>query len=155
MMTIDELIQSGVDQARTVLIGQKDAELTPAFVIQFKDGRPTAIVATPWGNDREKHTATTAMWMMFKVYGRAVDSYLFWSEAWRARESIKHPIGLMPRDREDKQEVVILSAYNHDGGKMRILEIKRGPDGVVTELVAEDDVYDHLSGRLHNLLADE
>jgi hypothetical protein len=154
-MTIDQLLQSGVDQANTVLVGKPGAELLPAFVIQFKD-RPPTIIATPWSGDDEKTIAVEAMRMLLKIHRESVDSYLFWSEAWQAYEDPKHPTGLMPRDREDRKEVVIINAFNHAGGKMISLEIMRGPDGVVTSLVANDkeDDLTMLSGRLHNLLQD-
>jgi hypothetical protein len=155
-MNLDEFLQSGIDQARTVLIGKPGAELMPAFVIQFKD-RPPAIIATPWSNDEEKFAATEAVRMTLRLYRSQVHSYLFWSEAWMAHEDMNHPIGLQPRDREDRKEVVIVNAFNLKGGKMITLEIVRGPDGVVTDLVKgkDDGDYDHLSGRLYNLLKDD
>jgi hypothetical protein len=155
-MTIDELIQSGVDQANHVLVGKPGAELLPAFVIQFKD-RPPTIVATPWSGDDEKYAVVEAMRLLFKAHRESVESYLFWSEAWQAYEDPKHPTGLMPSDRQDRKEVVILNAFDKQGGKMVSLEIMRGPDGVVTRLVANDRAHDitALGGRLHNLLQDE
>ena len=155
-MTIDQLIQSGIDQARRVLIGVKDAELLPCFVVQFKD-RPPAIVATPWHGDDEKIAATEAMRTMLKVYRHSVHSYMFWSEAWRAHEDMKHPIGLAPRDREDREEVVIINAFDHKGGKMVSLLIERDDKGVVTDLVKDkhDGDYERFEGRLYNLLKDD
>jgi hypothetical protein len=155
-MTIDELIASGVRQANDILVGKPGAELLPTFVIQFKD-RPSTMVATPWLNDREKFIATEAMRLMLKLHRANVDSYMFWSEAWQAYEDSKHPIGLMPCDREDRKEVVIINAFNHASGKMIALEIMRDDKGVVTSLVnndKEDDIT-ALSGLLHNLLQDE
>lgn len=155
-MNLDELLQSGVDHARTVLVGKPDAELLPAFVIQFKDAPPT-IVATPWSNDDDKAVAISAMRALFKIHRARVHSYLFWSEAWMAHENVDHPIGLAPRDREDRKEVVIVNAFNLEGGKMVTLEIERGPDGVITDLVKgkEAGEYDKLGGPLYNLLKDD
>ncbi len=154
-MSIDQLIESGARQAETVLIGQKDASLIPTFVVQFKD-RPSAIIGTPWSGDREKYAVTQAMRGLLKQHRDSVVSYLFWSEAWTATEDIKHPTGLTPSQREDKREVVILSAFDHDGGKMVTLEIERGHDGVVTGLKRDaPDDWKVLGGRLHNLLQDD
>lgn len=155
-MNLDEFLQSGVDHARTVLVGKPDAELLPAFVIQFKDAPPT-IIATPWSGDDDKTVAIAAMRMLLKIHRARVHSYLFWSEAWMAHEDMNHPIGLAPRDRMDRKEVVILNAFNLDGGKMITLEIERGPDGVVTDLVKHKDLgdYDRFEGRLYNLLKDD
>jgi hypothetical protein len=155
-MTIDELLQSGVDQANHLLVGKPGAELLPTFVIQFKDQPPT-IITTPWSGDDEKYAVVEAMRLLLKIHRASVVSYLFWSEAWQAYEDPKHPTGLMPRDRQDRKEVVILNAFDKQGGKMVSLEIMRGPDGAVTSLVANDKAHDitALSGRLHNLLQDE
>jgi hypothetical protein len=155
-MNLDELIQSGVDQATRVLVGQKDAELLPTFVVQFKD-RPPAIIPTPWSGDQEKIRMTEAIRLVLRLCRESVTSYLFWSEAWMATEDLKHPIGLAPRDREDRKEVVIVNVFDHKGGKMVTLEIERGPDGVVTDLVKHKDAgdYDRFEGRLYNLLKDD
>lgn len=155
-MNLDEFLQSGVDQARTVLIGKPGAELMPAFVIQFKDAPPT-IVGVPWSNDGEKYVATEAMRMLLKAHRARVHSYLFWSEAWMATEDMRHPSGLAPRDREDRKEVVLVNAFNLEGGRMVTLEIVRGPDGVITDLVKGKEAgdYDKLEGRLYNLLKDD
>jgi hypothetical protein len=154
-MTIDELIQSGVDQARHVLIGAPGAELLPAFVIQFKD-RPPTIVATPWSGDDEKHATVEAMRAMLKIYRASVHSYMFWSEVWLAHEDPKHPIGLAPRDRQDRKEAVFINAFNHEGGKVCVLEIVRDDKGVVRDLVKnKHGEIDQFSGRLHNLLQED
>jgi len=155
-MTIDQLLDSGVNQAKHVLIGKPGAELTPAFVVQFKD-RPPAMIATPWHGDDEKYATIGAMRMMLKAYRKHVVSYLFWSEAWQAYEDVDHPIGLRPSDRQDRKEVVILNAFDKQGGKMISLEIMRGPDGVVTNLVANDKADDitAVGGHLHNLLQED
>ena len=57
----------------------------------------------------------------------------------------------------DRKEVVIVNAFNLEGGRMITLEIERGPDGVVTDLVKGKDAgdYDQLGGRLYNLLKDD
>jgi hypothetical protein len=155
-MSIDELIQSGVDQAKRVLVGRPGASLMPAFVVQFKD-RPPAMIGTPWSDDQDKDIAISAMRAMLKLYRDSVTSYLFWSEAWQAYEDKNHPIGLMPRDRMDRKEVVIINAFDKKGGKMVSLEIMRDDKGVVTDLIANDKESDLtvLSGRLHNLLKDD
>jgi hypothetical protein len=155
-MTIDELLDSGVKQANHVLVGKPGAELMPAFVIQFKD-RPPAMIGTPWNGEDEKYAVVEAIRALLKAYREHVVSYLFWSEAWQAYEDSNHPTGLRPSDRQDRKEVVIINAFDHKGGKMLSLEIMRGPDGVVTGLVANDKENNitALGGRLHNLLQDD
>lgn len=156
-MTIDELIDSGINQARTVLIGKPGAELAPAFVIQFKDRAP-AVIGTPWSGDREKQIAIFVIRKALKTFEASVVSYLFWSEAWMATEDMKHPLGLMPRDREDRKEVVMINAFTKAGeGKMVTLEIVRDDKAVITDLIRSRDSgdYDRMGGRLHNLFNDD
>lgn len=150
MLNVDELLDHAVEHARKVLVGKPKAALMPTWLIQVKD--QTMILGTPWDGDNDKDIVITAMRMLMKL--RDVQSYSFMSEAWKATESLDNPIGLMPRDREDKVEVLIINACDRKGGKIRFYEIKRGPDAVVTDLVLDihgDD--DRFSGRLYNLLA--
>ena len=153
-MNLDEFLQSGIDHARSILIGKPGAELMPAFVVQFKD-RPPAIIGAPWADDSEKYATIEAVRLTLKAFRPSVISYLFWSEAWMAHEDTDHPIGLQPRDRMDRQEVVLVNAFNLDGGKMVTLEIMRDDKGVVTELKSLGATYEQFEGRLHNLLKDD
>lgn len=150
MLTVDELLDHAADHARKVLIGQPDAEMIPTWLIQAKD--QTYVIGTPWRGDRHKELVIFMMRDMLK-YRKAL-SYSFISEAWVATEDPKHPIGLMPRDREDRREVVIINAFDRKGGKMRVYEMKRGPDGRVSDLVLEKTDMTQLAGRLHNLFKD-
>ena len=150
MLNVDELLDHAADHARNVLVGKPQAELTPTWLIQTKT--KTMLIGTPWHGDGDKETIITAMRMLMKLHD--AQSYSFMSEAWKAVEDINHPTGLMPRDREDKVEILIINACDRKGGKIRFYEIKRGPNAVVTDLVL--DIHsdgDRFSGRLYNLLA--
>ena len=148
MLNVDQLLDHAADHARTVLVGKPKAELIPTWILQGKD--EITFVGTPWGDDVEKELTVIAIRAMLEV--RQAQSYSFMSEAWKAHESIDHPIGLMPRDRVDRIEVVIVNAFDRQGGKMRCYEIRRGPDGVVTELVLDPQGdMDRFEGRLYNL----
>ena len=151
MMTVDEMLDRAADHARTVLVGKPGAELIPTWLIQ-ETGR-TVIVGTPWGGDDEKNFYLAILRGMLKKLD--VVSYSFMSEAWMAHEDPKHPTGLMPREREDRQEVVIINAFDRKGGKMRAYEMKRGADGAVVDLVKQGEDYDRLGGRMHNLFEPE
>jgi hypothetical protein len=155
-MSIDELLQSGVSHAKHVLIGEEGAQIIPCFIIQFKD-RPPAILATPWTNDKEKWATREAVRLSLKHFYDSVDSYMFWTEAWMATENIHHPSGLMPSDREDKREVVVINAFDKQNERVCVLEIVRGDDGRVTNLVEDKTATDTTfwSGAMHNLLKDD
>jgi hypothetical protein len=150
MLNVDELLNRAADHARNVLIGNPKAELLPTWLIQAKG--KTTLVATPWEGEMQKEIVTLAMRGILKKEN--ADSYSFMSEAWMAHESLDAPIGLMPRDREDKIEIVLINACDHQGAKVRTYEIKRDDKGVVTELELQTHGdEDEFSGRLYNLLA--
>jgi hypothetical protein len=152
-LTINELLDRGAEHARRVLVGEKGAEMIPTWHIQTPEGEPDIIAGTPWNGDRDKEFIIFAMRRLLR--DKKAESYSFMSEAWMATEDIKHPTGLMPREREDRREVVIINAYDRLGfGTMRVYEMKRGPDGVVTELVM-DPPAERFSGRLANLFVNE
>jgi hypothetical protein len=152
MMTVDQLVDHALGFAQRVLIEQPNAQIMPSFLIQYKNGRAD-IIATPWTNDDDKAIAIALIRFMLKSHN--IHSYSFISEAWVANEDTRHPIRLMPRDREDRRETVLINAFNREGGKVRCYEIKRGPDGVVTELVPEKVVPLSWEGQLHNLFDDD
>jgi hypothetical protein len=154
LMSVDELLDGALDYARFTLVGaNKDTELFPVFFVQYANGQPNTMVTAPWGGEDEKVMVIHAMRAMLKRTN--AHSYWFVSEAWMAYEDTRHSTGLMPSQREDKREVVITNAYDRHGGKMRMYDIQRGPDGAITDLVADPHNDEtSFSGRLANLLAD-
>lgn len=151
MMSVDQLLDEAIAMARCVLIGEPGASLIPTYVIRYKD-RPTTIVGAPWSGEEDK-VMTLAM-MRFMMREEKAQSYSFTSEAWMATETLSNPIGLMPSEREDKREVVIINAFDLEGGKMRVYEIERDPDGRVMDLVLDTTVLE-FEGRMFNLLKEE
>jgi hypothetical protein len=152
-LTINELLDQGAEHARHVLIGEEGAAMIPTWHLQTPEGDPDIIVATPWNGDDEKEFMIFAMRRMLR--DKKAESYSFVSEAWVAIEDARHPIGLMPREREDRREVVIINAYDRLGfGTMRVYEMKRNDKGVVTDLVM-DPPMEGFEGRLANLFKDE
>jgi hypothetical protein len=150
-LTINELLDKAIEHARATLIDKPDAQLIPTWLIQAKDR--TTVVGTPWDGDDDKRIMLFAIRMMLKK--EKAQSYSFMSEAWMATEDLKHPIGLQPREREDRKEAVIMNAFDRDGGgKMRIYDIQRGDNGRVSDLVLQQTEADHFSGRMFNLFRD-
>jgi hypothetical protein len=149
MRTIDQMLNDAIEHAKMVLVDQENAELTPTWLVQEKE--MTNIIGTPWGNEFEKSMVISLMRAMVKARAH---SYSFMSEAWMATEDPNHPTGLAPCQREDKREVVIISAFDRQGGTMRTYEIKRDAKGVVSDLVLENPPFGCFGGRLHNLFRD-
>jgi len=150
-LTINELLDKAIEHARATLIDKPDAQLIPTWLIQAKDR--TTVVGTPWDGDDEKRIMLFAIRMMLKK--EKAQSYSFMSEAWMATEGANHPTGLMPRDREDRREVVMVNAYDRLGfGAMRTYEMKRNDKGVVTDLLMDEPV-EGFSGRLANLFKED
>jgi hypothetical protein len=156
-MSLDELVNTALDQAERTLIGSATAQLVPTFVIHFKN-RPPAVIATPWQSDREKTVAIRSMRMALKISRSSVVNYSFLSEAWVAAQD--HPPrdgDLMPSERETRKECVIVSAADKESARMQAWEIIRDAKGRVVELKAEKtpDKDARFEGRLFNLLEDE
>lgn len=147
MILVDELIDHAIGFARRVLIGVPDATLTPCWLIQGANGN--TIVGTPFNGDWSKDMAAAAIRKLLKKE-RAV-AYSFVSEAWQSVQNAGEPL-IRPSNREDRREIVMVTAYDRNGGKMRSWEIIRGPDGVVTELKADSPIKGaEYEGRFFNL----
>jgi hypothetical protein len=154
--SLDQMIEGMHAHARATLIGKNDEQILPFFHIQFKD-RPDAVMATPWGGEREKSAMIAAIRASLKEFRKSVVNYAFVSEVWVAEYD--HKPGqrdLMPSERETRREMVIVSAGDHTDARMRMWEIIRDDKGVVTDLVEDADMTpDHFEGRLHDLLAED
>lgn len=155
--SLEELAAFGLLHAKSVLIGKPNAQLIPTFHIQFINRDPV-IMAMPWTDERSKAASIFAVKSAIKQFRPIVDSYSLMSEGWIAvQDTPPKASDLLPSEREDRKEVVIITAFNKDTGFLRAYEIKRGPDARVTELVAEPDPdeFDQFEGRLYNLFDDE
>ena len=149
------MIEGMHGHARDVLIGKNDGQLVPLFHIQFKD-RPDALIPAPWRDERDKSFYIRAIRMSLKELKPSVVNYAMISEAWFAEYNHAPRPGMrMPREREDRKEVVVVSAGDHHGAKMKVWEIIRDHQARVTDLVEEKAETDHFEGRLHNLLAED
>ena len=155
-MTLDEMLAAATLTAEGVLIGNEGAQLLPLFHVQFKDRNPTVMVA-PWSNDEEKRAFVGAMRHSMKAFRESVVSYAFMSEAWSATEDPKNPSGLQPRDRETREEVVMITACSADEVRLRMLTISRDDKGVVdkklVQRISESDLT-ACGGDLLNLMGD-
>lgn len=151
MKTLDELTEMALHHAKTCLVGQPGAQMTPCWLIQ--GDKRTSIVATPFDGDRSKDFVAFVIRRLLKEENASAYSYV--SEAWMAIEDLKYPIGLAPRERNDRREVVIITVADRKTSRMRSWEIIRGPDGTVIELkVNPIHGEEHFAGRFFNLFED-
>ncbi len=135
-----------------MLIGKAGAEMVATWLVQFKDpAKPTTIIATPWSGEDEKTMAFNVMRMMIRA---EAENYSFMSECWMATEHKGAELNIRPSEREDKREVVMINACDRKEGKMRMLNMIRGVDGRVTDLVRDPDQPDRYEGRAANFLLD-
>lgn len=155
MKSLDEMVEGMHAHAMAMLIGDEKAQLIPFFHIQFKD-RPDTLIATPWSGEDEKSRAIRVVKEVMRQCRSSVVNYAFASEAWVATQTHRPRKGdRMPSEREDRREVVIVSAGDHQRATMKTWEIVRDDKGRPTDLV-EDKTMGHATGRLYNLLdADE
>jgi hypothetical protein len=156
-LSLDQLVNHALAQAKGVLIGSSTAQLDPTFVIQFKD-RPPAIMPAPFSDERQKSAFIAAIRAALKHFRPSVVSYSFLSEAWVAAQDHRPRAGdLMPSQRETRKECVLVSVGDHDGARMTMWEIVRDGSGRVVDLVAEKTPGKdaRFEGRLFNLLDDD
>lgn len=132
---LELLTQTGYASARDWLVGTKD-ELPATFTLLKPEGGLDVLVC-PWPDDKAKRE------MIFKVCVTALKEgalgYSFVSEMWFAQAKLEGPdapppIGLMPRDRPDRREAVIVLAGNGTERKFSAWEIIRDTDGACTSL---------------------
>jgi hypothetical protein len=149
------MIDGGLAHAKHVLIGSATEQILPFAHIQFKN-RPDSIMPMPWHDEREKAAMIGALRLAFKFYRPSVANYMIISEAWLAKyDHLPRDGMVMPVDREDKKECVIVTAGDHDGARMKVWEIIRDGEGKVTDLVEAKNALDQLAGRMFNLMNDE
>jgi len=145
MTVITDLLDAGEKHARNILVKRRDKSLTAMFHLVAPDGRPDAVISTPWGNDLQKQIMVAAV----KSQAREMHATaaLFLSEAWMATESI--PLTewhrkraaehfTPPSQRPDRVEVVSMIATDGRDTHGRMLQIVRDkPGGRVIDLVRD------------------
>lgn len=156
MKSLDQMIEGMHEHARATLIGHNDEQLLPFFHIQFKD-REDAVIPAPFQDERQKSAFIQAIRASLNIFKPSVVNYAFVTEAWVAQYD--HKPGekdLMPSEREDRRECVIVSAGDRDGAQMKMWEIVRDDQARVTDLVEDHNMMaDHFEGSLHNLMAED
>lgn len=153
--SLEEIIELGRKHAERVLIGKPGAQLLPTFHIQFTNRAPM-VMAVRWRDEREKRMSFAVLRGVLREVRQTVVNYSFMSEAWLATQDHRPRAGdLLPSEREDRQEAVVITACDHDGGTLRAFEIKRGPDARVTELTPDASPRGPFEGRIFNMLKDD
>lgn len=117
-------------------------QMSPFCTLFDRDGEITTILQMPMGNDEQKDQGVLALTMAMvatKSFG-----YVFTSEAWLkviSKAEAKDGIKVMPRDSEDRREVVIVEAHTYDEDLISVFDIVRDWNtGNVTDLVKNKDM---------------
>jgi hypothetical protein len=158
-MTLDEMVKLAEDQARRILIGTRE-ELTPMWLLS----RPgeVRVVATPWGDNDQKHLTVLAMRAMMRE--EQVHAYSFLVEAWSVHERTPKGTtsenfeysGPPPSERPDRSEAVMITAEDRYGGhRNRSFEIIRDKKGRCAELKRLDHPEDTITGIFDGLLGEK
>jgi hypothetical protein len=150
-MTLDEMIEAAEKHARKILINEKGAQLIITFLIDSPD--ELAIIGTPWSNSKQRRQCLELIQFMLKA--KKATAYSIVSESWVSTEPKEKHLqsGLMPSQREDRKEIVMIIAVNKKGEKKcRSLNIVRNNDAIIIDLPLDKEMNEGtLGGELANL----
>jgi hypothetical protein len=136
--SVEKMMDKALDFARDMIIGTNDDEdesaFAPAWAMVTQNGQ-TVVVMTPFvGGPEAKDAIAEGMRLVMKE--AHVIRYTFTSEAWTASQRAPfNPGDLPPSERNDRKEVLMITGGDRvTGTKIRLFDIIRDEDGVVTEL---------------------
>lgn len=135
---------------------EPDDQYAPMIVCVCGNGDVVPIVASgAFGNEGDKDSFAKFMRERMKEWG--VVRYVFMSEAWVARMNDQSDVTLMPSERPDREEVMILVAADQEQAKSRTLIMQRDwSTGLVTDLISDPIAEGaDLGGRFATLLKEE
>lgn len=149
LMTIDEMIETAEQHARTVLINEEGAQLSPAFLMESEEER--IIVVTPWSNKEERNRSLNVIQLAMKI--KKIKQYSVVSESWMATETKGFETGLMPSQRQDRKEVVVIVAVTKIEKKSVMFDIERNDKAIIIDLIKEKEMEGSgVAGELASLL---
>lgn len=150
-LTLDKLLDVNTKIAKDMLM--QTGEVRPMFVVQH-GGEQTAIM-TMWRDDNDKQVMLAALKLKMKELN--ADSYVSISEAWMANVDMKvnpEMMNIQPSKRNDRYEVIIVTANNHLDTRVSIQEILRDDNGKVTGTkdIPLPEKGGHFEGRMTDML---
>jgi hypothetical protein len=151
-MTLDDMLEAAEKWVREMLINRPGVQIPPTFMLITKS--ECKVISMPWENSKQRSIALSLIQLMMKH--KNVISYSVVSEAWKASEP-KDPrkrSGLMPSQRQDKKEIIMIVAVNKIENKSIEFDIVRNDEAVVINLVKSPDLIKSTGGELLTLLDD-
>jgi hypothetical protein len=150
--TSEDMVNHMVHSAIT-LFNHAGGELQPMWVLYAENGEVIPVV-TRWENDNDKVAAVEFIKKLIKE--RNVIRFGFMSEVWVAYEDKDEPSGIMPSERPDRKEAIMVIVEDHDGfAEFGSMEITRDSDGSPVlgqyEKKAGPGVDGVITGRFFNL----
>jgi hypothetical protein len=127
-------------------------QISPMWALVDTKKQVTLIVS-PWGNDDEKDAIVTAVKAKMKQDGTVMYAHI--AEAWMAKVSLDDPDKLMkirPSEREDKEEVIIVTVNDHLDTVMGMLSIERDDQGKIIGTKRLPTQEGRFEGRMVELL---
>lgn len=130
-----------------------DESFMPMFLLVCRNGDLCPML-TQMTSEDQKEALAHQLRHLFKEF--KVVRYCMMSEAWTRVQSADEPV-VLPSTREDRKEVMIITAADRHKAKARVLHIERDwGTGKVTGLVREEDYPEEvgINGRFAGLLAE-
>jgi len=151
-MTLDKMLESAEKWVREMLINRPGVQIPPTFMLITKN--ECKVISMPWENFEQRSIALDLMQFMMKR--KNVISYIVATEAWAANEpeDPRKRSGIMPSQRQDKKEIIMIVAVNKTENKSIEFDIVRDKDAVVIDLVKNPDLIKSIGGELLTLLDD-
>ena len=161
MITLEELLQSGVDHAHKILIEERRKTLTHFYNLVSRNGE-MAMVMVHWQSEIEKEVMLAGVRKL--AIERDAVMAMGLSEAW----ALSPPKGVIqtleegrrwmrnvgpPAEHPQRQEVVMIFATDGERTIGKMLHMKRiRPGGRITALVPEETDAGHFEGRIIDVL---
>lgn len=163
MITLEMLIESGVQHAQRVLIEERNPRLAHFYHLVARDGQST-LIPVAWENDIQKQLTLAGV----RAAAKTVDAVMAMgiAEAWalhgprgvadkKAAQEWMDSVG-PPSESPQHQEVVMIFATDGERTIGKMLSMKRDkPGGRITALVADDSSFPSdgtFEGRLIDVL---
>lgn len=152
MMTdLSKLLDAAHDQARKILLGKKDEQLCPMWVLVDNQDQ-WQVIGTPFDGPREKDLVVMLMKQMME--DKNTVAYSFLTEAWFTVLPPGTDVDTAPAPSKspDRKEMVLALASDDTDTEFRSWHIKRDKRGRVTALPEEKLVECTMFGRFDGLL---
>jgi len=136
---LDELLKHAEENARRILVKERQGEMAPVFHLISGDGEHDTVIVTPWRDDFEKKLAVAKV----KQIAHEIDALAvcFSSECWMLSVPSSQKYHERPSQSPNRIETVFILAYDGEEVKCSTLQtIRDKPGGKIIALVKDEDL---------------